>query len=128
VTRGKLQLRAHRQRLAIARLKPSASIPGWVGGDFWSCTRTASELSIVCTERSVPHHIEADKGWVALEVLGPLALSEVGILAAIANPLGAAQVSIFVVSSYDTDYILVREQQLGDAIAALEAAGHSCSA
>jgi hypothetical protein len=87
--------------------------------------RTADEFSVVCDERNVPGHIKMEKGWRILKVQGPLEFSQVGVLAAIAMPLAKVGVSIFVLSTFDTDYILVKEPSLLLAIDALQNAGHT---
>ena len=109
------------QRLAICRLSAAAAVPDWVeAGAFLSVTRTFEELSIVCEEAHVPAEIDAARGWRALRVAGTLDLRMVGVLAALAG----AAISIFAVSTWDTDYILVREAVLATAVDALRAAGH----
>lgn len=87
-------------------------------------TRTADELSIVCPELSVPAHVRHEPGWRAFQVEGPLPFSATGILAAIAVPLAAAGISIFSVSTFDTDYVLVKDSDASPAAAALYASGH----
>jgi hypothetical protein len=111
--------------LAIVRLSADATLPPWsTQGTFFSVTRTSDELSVVCTARQVPPGIAAETGWRALKLAGPFALSEVGVLAALAAPLAKANVSLFVISTFDTDYLLVSANQLPAAIAALRDAGH----
>lgn len=112
------------QRLAVCRLAPDAAIPSWAAGPFFSITRTADELSVVCPEDAVPADVRCESGWRAFQVAGPLDFSLTGILAAIAAPLAAAGVSIFAVSTFDTDYVLVKEANLARAIDALREAGH----
>jgi len=113
------------ETLAIVRLSADATLPAWATqGAFFSVTRTRDELSIVCAAQQVPSDSAAETGWRALKVAGPFALSEVGVLAALAAPLAKASVSLFVLSTFDTDYLLVSEKQLVAAIAALRNAGH----
>jgi uncharacterized protein len=112
-------------RLAIVRLSAGAPAPGWAwSGAFASVTRTSAETSVVCPEEAVPPDVVAQRGWRCLVVEGPLAFSEVGVLAALAGPLAAAGLSIFAVSTYDTDYLLVQEGDREAALAALRGAGH----
>jgi hypothetical protein len=113
-------------RLAICRLAPDATVPSWAWeGAFVSVTRTADELSIVCAEPCLPDHLEAvERGWRALRVAGTLDFALVGILARLAAPLAEAGVSIFALSTFDTDYLLVRAADLDTAVAALRSAGH----
>jgi hypothetical protein len=112
---------------AICRLAPDAPLPDWATRAFSSVTRTANELSIVCASDDVPADVQAQRGYRGLAVRGPLDFSLVGIVAALAGALAAASISIFVVSTHDTDYLLVRGADLARAIAALHAAGHTVS-
>jgi hypothetical protein len=110
---------------AVARLEPSASVPDWAShGLISSITRTPDELSIVCADEAVPVGVRAERGWRALRVAGTIDFALTGILASILSPLGAAKVSIFAVSTYDTDCVLVHAYALAPAIGALRAAGH----
>ena len=113
-------------RFAICRLGPGDEIPAWALGkaDFCSITRTKDESSVVCREDSVPDDIRCERGWRVLQVEGPLDFALTGILASIATPLADARVSVFAVSTFDTDYILVRETNLEKATRALQSAGH----
>jgi uncharacterized protein len=111
---------------AIVRLEPDAELPDWVrGGHFWSATRSESELSIVCREEDVPTDASAERGWCALELAGPLDFSLTGVVAALVTPLAEAAVPIFVISTFETDYLFVRERDLERSVDALAEAGHS---
>jgi hypothetical protein len=112
---------------AVCRLPPDAETPSWAGGAFVSITRTAQELSVVCRADAVPAGVRHEGGWRGLRVAGTLDFALVGVLASLLGPLAAAGVSVFVVSTFDTDYVLVRGQQLPEALAALSAAGHVMS-
>jgi hypothetical protein len=108
---------------AIARLPPDAPIPEWAQSAVFSClTRTRDELSIVCPESAVPEGVRREGGWAMLKLAGPFPFTEVGILSAFLAPLAAAAVSIFAISTFDTDYVLVRRTDLGRAVEALESA------
>ena len=110
---------------AICRLEPDASIPDWANaGGFISITRTSDELSIVCLEANVPEGVKADRGWRCFKVEGPLDLSLTGVLASLANPLAEARINIFAVSTFDTDYLLVKEEKLMRAAEVLIRSGH----
>jgi hypothetical protein len=112
--------------LAIARLKAGTAVPAWaMGGVFFSITRTPDELSVVVERARVPSGVPADGGWCALKVEGPLPLSAVGVLHSITGPLAGAGISIFAVSTHDTDYLLVKAEAMARAVQALSAAGHS---
>jgi hypothetical protein len=111
---------------AIVRMRPADPIPGWAeGGPFVSMTRTQSELSIVCRERAVPAGTHADRGWQCLRVEGPIPLKTVGIAAEFTSVLAKAEVSVFPIATYETDYVLVKGDRIEIAIDALRAAGHS---
>ena len=110
---------------AIAKLSTDAAIPEWaMRGPFFSVTRTADELSLVVAESSLPTETQASRNWHLLKVHGPFAFNEVGVLAALANPLARLGVGIFVISTYDTDYLLVQQDDVPVAVEALEHAGH----
>ena len=109
---------------AICRLNPAATAPAWAaGGPFSSITRTACELSIVCSSDAVPADVEAQRGYRALAVRGPLDFSLIGVVAQLSTTLAAAAISIFVVSTHDTDYVFVPDADLDAAISALRTAG-----
>jgi hypothetical protein len=111
--------------MSVCRLDPTAEVPDWaIAGGFFSVTRTAEELSVVCPEDSVPEDVRCEGGWRALKLEGPFEFSEVGVLASVAVPLAEAGVGIFAVSTFDTDYVLVKEEQLEPAVAALRGRGH----
>jgi hypothetical protein len=110
---------------AVCRLGPGEPVPPWAGpGPFFSVTRTEAELSIVCSEEGVPAVVAAERGFCCLRVVGPLGFGVSGILASLAAPLASSGVSIFVVSTYDTDYLLVQHRDLERAQDALVRAGH----
>ncbi len=113
---------------AVCRLDPAAPFPAWAGaapGDaLWSVTRTAAELSIVCPDARVPDGVRAERGFDAFVVEGPLDFSAVGILASLTRPLAEAGVSLIAISTFDTDYLLVRAADRGRALAAWRGAGH----
>jgi hypothetical protein len=111
---------------AIVRLEPDAELPEWVrGGHFWSVTRSENELSVVCREEDVPTDASAERGWCALELAGPLDFSLTGVVAALVTPLADAAVPILVLSTFETDYLFVRERDLERSVDALAEAGHS---
>ena len=113
---------------AICRWDPGDSLPPWVmQGEFFSVTRTAAELSAVCDVGVVPSGVKAEGPWLMLAVRGPLDFNITGVLAALAAPLARAGISIFAVSTYDTDYLLVRDRELDRAVRALREAGHNIS-
>ena len=114
------------ERLSICRLDASEEVPVWAtGSSFFSVTRTRDELCVVCPEDVVPESISPERGWRAFRLEGTFDLSMVGVLASVASPLAEAGASIFVVSTFDTDYVLVREEQLDLAVDTLRARGYS---
>lgn len=119
-----VSLRVLEGRYAVCRLEAGAPVPeNLPESQFLSITRTSNELSIVCADRpGLPGNVEA--GWRALVVDGPLDFGQVGILASLTRPLAAAGISIFALSTYDTDYLLLKDYKLEAALAALREAGH----
>jgi len=112
-------------RLAICRLPAKAPLPEWAAKEpLWSMTRTPDELSLVCPEADVPPGIQAERGWLPLQVVGPLPLSMTGVLSSLSEPLARAGISIFAISTFETDIILIRETDLEKARDALSRAGH----
>ena len=113
-------------QFAVCRLSPDADVPVWSQNtSFCSITRSKDELSIVCLGKDVPGDIVAESGWRALKVKGPLDFSLTGVLASITNPLSKAIIPVFVISTFDTDYVFVREKHLSQAINILSKEGHS---
>jgi hypothetical protein len=113
--------------LAIARLDAGHGLPWWSARSdgLLAFVRTAQETSVVCEAQMVPDGVRTAGGaYRALRLAGTMTFEDVGVVSAIANPLAAAGVPIFVMSTFDTDYILVREARLNDAITALRAADH----
>ena len=108
-------------RYAVCRFDPSASIPGWAlaGGGFVSITHSERELSIVAAESIVPAEVTAERGWAVMRVVGKLDFSIVGVLAMLTTALAKAKIPCFAISTYDTDYILVKQQDADDAAEAL---------
>ena len=110
---------------AIARLAASEPAPSWPRGDFVSVTRTRDELSVVCRADAVPSTVRADRGWRCLALRGPFALDQTGIAAEFTRVLAAAGVSVFVIATFDTDYVLVPDRLIERAVGALRAASHA---
>lgn len=111
---------------AIAQLEPDSKVPAWAeSGALVSVTRTRAELSIVCQQASLPSKVKAQRGLRCLRVLGPLDFAETGILESLADPLARAGISIFALSTYDTDYLFVAGSDLEAALSALLEAGHA---
>jgi aminoglycoside 6'-N-acetyltransferase I len=113
-------------RFAICKLADSSSIPPWViEGDLFSITRTLDEVSVVCREQFVPEGVACDRDWCCLRVAGAIPLTFTGVLSSITAPLAKEGISAFAVSTYDTDYLLIKSRDWPKAIRLLKAAGHT---
>ena len=110
---------------AICRLAPEADIPSWaLDGEFFSVTRTEEELSLVCLQEKVPEDIRCEKDFRCLKVGGPLDFSLTGILSSLTIPLAQAGISVLALSTFDTDYLLVKEAHVDRAVQKLSQAGY----
>ena len=114
------------ESFCIHRLPPgrSISLDSLSAAAWYSVTRTKDELSVVAPEEIDPGPGDREPGWSCLQIDGTLELGMVGVLAGIAGVLAGANVSIFTVSTYNTDHILVRTSDVATAVRALTAAGH----
>src|SRR5438093_11466986 len=120
MTLRRLTLTVLADQFAVCKLTPEAPIPAWaITGAFSSITRTADELSIVCRQDAVPEGAVCERGWRCLRVAGTIPFSAVGVLASLTAPLAEAGISLFAVSTFDTDYLLVKEKDLEAALDAL---------
>jgi uncharacterized protein len=114
-------------RFVVVQLEPSASIPAWaLEGEFFTVSRTSEELSIVCLESNVPANsdLRLEHDWACLKLQGPFEFSLTGILLSVLEPLAKVNVGIFALSTFNTDYVLVKAEHLEKTIVALEGAGH----
>lgn len=118
--RMNLQILPH--ELAVCRLAPDADLPAIDHLPFFSITRTDDELSIVLPESAADPGWEIEAGWRVLKVEGPLDFGMVGVIARISAPLAEARVPIFVISTFDTDYLLVKAEKLARTKEVLERA------
>jgi hypothetical protein len=110
---------------AVSKLPAGLPIPEWATRGFVSSvTRTPDELSVVCAEENVPADATSERGWRCLRVAGPLAFSLIGILTSLLEPLAEAGIPVFVISTFDTDHVLVKAGELERAVRAIEGAGH----
>lgn len=120
-----LQLELMLDEFSIVQLAPDADLPPWAKtAAFLSLTRTPNEISIVIPENFVPEDVKAKGGWRCLRVKGVLDFDLTGVLASLSIPLAKAKIPLFVISTYDTDYLLVRSVSLQKSLQVLEAAGH----
>lgn len=117
MTERKLKISILSETFSICRLEKDEPLPAWVlGGAFFSVTRTEEELSIVCPEVLVPKEVKREDGWKCLKVEGPLDFSLTGILASLTMPLAEKKIGVFSISTFDTDYLLVKKEDLETAI------------
>ncbi|GIV95749.1 MAG: amino acid-binding protein [Herpetosiphonaceae bacterium] len=125
MTAHRLSLSLLAETFAICRCDAGAPIPGWAtAGEHWSITRTPDELSVVCPQIHVPDDVSCEGGWRCLRVAGTLDFALTGILASLAMPLAQVGISIVALSTYATDYLLIKEHNLARAIAVLSESGH----
>jgi hypothetical protein len=122
-----LRLHVHGERLAIARLEPDAELPAWAQGGFVTLSRTRHELSIVCSQALVPRDVRQERERIGFGIVGVIPMTTVGLLASLCTALAAVNVPVFVISTYDTDWILVTVERYEAARKALEALGHTVS-
>ena len=120
-----LDLRLLPRTYAIHRMAPDSPLPGGLEAcPFYSITRTADELSLVCPDGVTVRSQKADTGWRVIKVVGPLDFALTGILARLADTLAGAGISLFAVSTFDTDYLLIKQERTDAARNALKAAGY----
>ena len=112
-------------KLAVCRFDPMAALPDLsAASSFFSITRTPEELSVVCDENDFGPEIQCEKGWRCMKLHGPFNFSESGILASVIRPLAEAAVPIFAISTFDTDYLLIKAVDLKAALKVLTDEGH----
>jgi hypothetical protein len=125
MTNRQLTLTTLDDLLAVCRLEADAALPAWAStGGFFCITRTAEELSVVCSEAIVPDGVQCERGWRCLRVAGNIDFSMVGVLSSLAVPLAEAGVGVFAISTFDTDYLMLKEKDRAKALTALRQAGH----
>lgn len=111
--------------LAVVRLEPTEPVPEYaLQSPFFSITKTASELSLFLAEDCVPEGTDASTGWRAFHIEGTIDIGITGIISALTMPLAAKQISVFSISTHDTDYLIVPDDRLEDAIDVLRRAGY----
>lgn len=112
---------------SVCRFDRNAILPVdlFVSGNFTSITKTQDEISIVVESARIPQGDYVESGWRMLQIEGPLSFDMIGVLSSISAPLTEAKISVFVISTYDTDYILVKESNLDLARTVLQSAGFS---
>ena len=110
---------------AVCRLAPDAPLPTFASTAlFTSITRTAEELSIVCPAGHAPQNAKCESPWTCFKLEGPFPFTLTGVLASFLDPLAERGIPIFAISTFDTDYVLVKEEHTASAFEILQAAGH----
>lgn len=121
----KLKLQLLGGEFAVCRLSPEEPVPAWAeAAAFASVTRTKDELSVVCDAALVPPDIRSVRGWRLLKFHGPFPFSATGVLSSVLAPLAHAGIGIIALSTFDTDYVLIKRTQTADACHVLRSAGH----
>ena len=110
---------------AVCRLDAQQSVPGWAAGPFVNITFTDDELAVICEAERVPASVRAERDWRILKLVGPFPFTAVGVLASLVTPLARAGISLLSITTYDTDYLLVKSSVFDDAVSVLVAAGHT---
>ena len=127
----KMKLKILDLTFSIVKLSPTETIPSWATScDVFSITRTNEELSILCPSECLPMNEElkeVENDWKCIKVEGVLDFSLTGILASLANPLAENKISIFAISTFNTDYLLIKSHALEKTRLVLENEGHSFS-
>lgn len=121
----KLSLKLLPDRMTVCRFDPAAAVPDWIDpSGFYAVIRTDEELTIICAEAIVARGTTREAGWRCFKVRGPLDFSEIGIIFSLTQPLTQNRVPVFVISTFDTDYFMVKERDLAKTIEVLTSAGH----
>jgi hypothetical protein len=129
VSEHSLHLRRYPETLAVVRLGPGSEVPAWAeSSSLFSVTATATETSVVCAARNVPKKSRHQRPFTAFEVEGPLDFALTGVLSGLLGPLSEAGISVFTLSTFDTDWILVPGSEADRAAEVWTAAGHTVGA
>lgn len=122
----RLRLQLLQGRYAISRLNGRTEVPAWSSGEgFVSVSRADDELSIVCREDRVPEDTQCDRDWICLKFVGPFELYETGIVLSVVQPLSEGGIGVLVISSFDSAYLLIKNDDLLHAQMLLQNAGHA---
>lgn len=120
-----MKLKLFLEEYAVCRLNSNSKMPTWIDTkNFYSITKTDDELSVVCSNNNIPSDVKSEKEWRILKILGPLDFSLIGILSKISGLLADNKISIFAISTYDTDYILIKENDIKNACKILNCNGY----
>jgi hypothetical protein len=114
-----------KDKFVVCRIDSFKQIPDTIlQSPFYSITKTADEISIVCPEEFSPDNSLCERNWKCFKIHGPLDFAQTGIIASMTTPLAAARISVFAFSTYDTDYIMVKDADVELAIDILIKSGH----
>ena len=114
---------------AVCRLPSGTPVPPWgLKGEFFSVASSSDELSIVCLAKQVPPETQHEGGWACFKLIGPFPFDATGILSSFIQPLADGAVPIFAISTFDTDYVLVKDGWVEQTLHALQDAGHLADA
>ncbi len=120
-----LTLERFPEKVAVVRLGPGAEVPAWAeSSSLFSVTATALETSLVCAARSVPRKARQAGPFTAFAVQGPLDFALTGVLVSLLQPLAEAEISVFTISTFDTDWVLVPLAEADRAVEQWRASGH----
>jgi hypothetical protein len=126
MTQRQLNLSLLDEEYGICSLPAAASIPDWsLKQSLISITRTDEELTIVCRQDLIPPEFKSDLNWRCFKIDGAFDLNQTGVISSISSPLADAGISIYVISTYSTDYFLVKEKKLDQTISVLSDSGHN---
>ena len=126
MTQRQLKLTLLKNKYAICSLPKDALIPDWaLTQSLISITRTDKELTIVCRQDIISSELQSDLNWRCFRIDGSFDLDQIGVISSISSPLADAGISIYVISTYDTDYFLVKEEKLNQALSVLSNSNHS---
>jgi len=121
-----LQLELLPGLFSVVQLAADSELPPWAADqNFCSVTRTTEELSLVVPERSVPKGGRVEEVWNCLRVRGQLDFKLTGVLSALSAPLAREGIPVFVISTFNTDYLFVKSEALGDSLRILKDSGFS---
>ena len=111
---------------AVCQMPTGGGDMRWINkSGFWSVTETDEEVSVICLDECLPERMSKESGWALIRVAGPLDFSLVGILSSILTPLAESGISVFTLSTFNTDYIMVKHTQLAQAVSVLAYSGYS---
>ncbi len=117
----KLKLKVLPNKFSVCKLRANYDYPKWAENDiFYSITKTEDELSVVTLENNVRVCPEREDGWRIIKILGPLEFGMVGVVSKISSTLAVNRISIFVISTFDTDYFLVKDENMAKALKLLK--------